>query len=73
MSMVKLEFNNNQIVRLSDLSFDLSKGAFAIALFPLFDRSLEPLDFFIRIFLGIIAGLAFSYMGLLLLQVKTRK
>ena len=63
--------NNDQVDNLAKLCFDLAKGAFLIGLFPL--ASLTPINIvtvILYIVSGLLFGIAFTYVGLLLLHYR---
>ncbi|MBI2442275.1 MAG: hypothetical protein HYV40_00010 [Candidatus Levybacteria bacterium] len=64
------ELNKEQLTALSNLSFDIAKGSFATIILPVIDLQTDPVLSIARIMTAFIAGLAFTYFGLLLLKLK---
>lgn len=59
------ELNDEQLKGLADLSFDLAKGAFALAVFPIIGGR-KPIE----ILAAAMVGVAFTYAALILLKLK---
>ncbi len=72
MEYLKLqELNSNQLESLAKLCFDLAKGALLVGIFPATAGWSTQIPFLIlSACMGMLAGLAFTYFGLLLLTVK---
>lgn len=64
------DLNNDQLDGLASLCFDLSKGSLLLALFPAVEIIAHPVLTFIRILIGLLLGLVFTYTALVLLKYK---
>ncbi|HSW97751.1 MAG TPA: hypothetical protein VLF89_08050 [Candidatus Saccharimonadales bacterium] len=69
MSFYFSELNTDQLDNLAKLCFDLAKGALVFIVIP--GSSTEELSVKLtKIFFSLFAGIAFTYLGLLLLKLK---
>lgn len=66
------ELNKEQLTALSNILFDVAKGSFALAVFPVAIPDLTPFQLFIKSLLAIMGGVAFTYVGLVILSLKAR-
>lgn len=64
------ELNKDQLDGLAKLCFDLAKGAFLLVFAPYSEITKEPLVATLKMFIGLIGGLAFTYVALVLLKLK---
>lgn len=68
--MILENFNRDQLNGLAKLCFDLAKGAFLIALFPAPNLQENYILASLKVILGLVVGLAFTYIALVLLKSK---
>jgi hypothetical protein len=64
------ELNDDQLDGLAKLCFDLAKGVFAFILLPVATYFQDPLLSLFKMFFALVAGLAFTYVALLILKLK---
>lgn len=64
--------NHDQLDGLAKLCFDLAKAGFVIALFPINGIGVDPIGNLLKIILGLIGGVAFTYLALLILETKEK-
>lgn len=66
------ELNQDQFDNLAKLCFDLARGAFIVALFPISNIPINVPLSILKVLIALLWGLAFTYMGLLLLKLKEK-
>lgn len=66
------ELNDDQLDGLANLSFDLARAAFILAILPAPSIPVDPINGILRILLGLFWGLACTYVALVLLKAKVR-
>lgn len=69
--MIK-ELNKDQLDGLAKLCFDLAKASFVLILLVVQKLSENPIDAIMKISIGLLAGLAFTYAALVLLKLKEK-
>lgn len=66
------ELNKDQLEALAALCFDLAKGALGLSIIPPLITSENAFVTLLKLMLGLFWGVAFTYVGLLLLKAKRR-
>lgn len=67
------KLNSNQTIGLANLCFDLAKAAFVIVFFPTANIFGDFITTLLKMLTGLVIGLAFTYLALLILESKEKE
>jgi hypothetical protein len=66
------ELNKDQLDGLAKLCFDLAKASLVIALLPATSIPSNPIFALVKMLIGLVWGLAFTYLALVILKAKEK-